>query len=61
MYDRLHAFVSNLPIGPEVTAQVRIFGGRLLWDFVYLEEDLDRPKMAALAQAIETRLASAVS
>lgn len=54
--ERLHAFVSNLAIGPEVTAQVRIFGGHLLWDFVYLEEDFDRSMMASIAGAIEHRL-----
>jgi hypothetical protein len=58
--ERLHAFVTNLAIGPEVTAQVRIFGGRLLWDFVYLEEDLDPETMAAVAAGIEDRSATAV-
>lgn len=37
----LHAFVSNLGLGPEYTAQARLFGGRLVIDAVYLESDMD--------------------
>jgi hypothetical protein len=44
----LHAFVSNFMIGPEYTAQVRISGGELMLDIVYLSTDMDQ----AMAQAI---------
>lgn len=44
----MHAFVSNFGVGPEYTAQARLFGGELLLDIVYLESDMDN----ALAQII---------
>ena len=35
----LHAFVSNIDLGPELSAQVRLHDGRLTWDFAYLASD----------------------
>lgn len=37
----VHAMVSNLVLGPEVTVQVRLWRGRLWWDDIYLDSDLD--------------------
>lgn len=48
----LHAFVSNFVLGPEYTAQVRLFAGRLWWDFVYLDCDMDAKQAAILAEEI---------
>ncbi len=48
----LHAFVSNIPLGPEITALVKRFRGRLVWDLVYLDADLDADAARALAEAI---------
>jgi len=44
----VRAFVSNVPVGPEYTAQARLFAGELLLDVVYLDADLE----PALAQAV---------
>ncbi|MCP4202716.1 MAG: hypothetical protein GY769_12375 [bacterium] len=49
----LHAFVSNLPIGPEYTVQARIFRGRLWLDILYLDSDMDESEARAIAE--ETR------
>jgi hypothetical protein len=38
----VHGFVSNFPMGPEYTAQARLFAGRLWWDVVYLDSDMSR-------------------
>jgi len=49
----LHAFVSDIPLGPEFTAQVRLADGRLAWDVVYLDADFDREAAAALAGLLD--------
>jgi hypothetical protein len=46
----LRSFVSNLPEGPQYTAQARLFGGELLLDVVYLEADLDEALARAIAE-----------
>ncbi len=38
----LHAFVSNTFLGPEHAAQARLWQGRLLWDVVFHDADMDR-------------------
>jgi len=47
-----HAFVSNLDLGPLWTAQVRLFRGRLIWDFLYLAGDLEGAAAEALVGEI---------
>jgi len=37
----LHAFVSNIVLGPVYTANARIFMGQLVWDMIYLDCDMD--------------------
>jgi hypothetical protein len=37
----IHGFVSNMPIGAELTGQALLLRGRLWWDFVYLDADMD--------------------
>jgi hypothetical protein len=49
----LRAFVTNFPFGPEYTAQLRMFRGRLCWDIVSLDVDMDREEALAIAE--ETR------
>jgi hypothetical protein len=39
--EELHAFVSNLVLGPEYTAQARLFRDRLWWDVLYLDSDMN--------------------
>jgi hypothetical protein len=55
----LHAFVSNMPIGAEVTAQARLRRGRLWWDFVYLDVDMDEAGARTIATDILQRLEEA--
>ena len=52
----LHAFVSNFRLGPEYTAQVRHFAGRLWWDILYLDPELDPPAARRIADQIHALL-----
>ncbi len=44
-------------MGPEYTAQVRLADGRLWWDVVYLDADLDRRAAGTLGGEIRSLLA----
>ena len=55
----LHAFVTNFPRGPEYTAQSRIFEGRLWWDIVYLDSDMDRGEAQAIAEEMRDLIVTA--
>lgn len=44
----MHAFLASTPIGPEFFAFSHIFKGELIWDFAYLDADMD----AAMANRI---------
>ena len=55
----IHAFVSNMPVGAEFTAQARLFRGRLWWDFVYLDADMDAAGARTLAADVLGRLEEA--
>lgn len=55
----LHAFVSNIPLGPELTAQVRLAEGRLVWDVAYLDADFDRAAAEAIAADVVRILTAA--
>jgi hypothetical protein len=48
----LHGFVSNLGLGPEYTAQVKLFRSRLLMDIVYLDGDMDATMAGVIADEI---------
>ncbi|MCP4155651.1 MAG: hypothetical protein GY757_48450 [bacterium] len=52
----LHAFVSNFGLGPEYTAQVRIFDNCFYWDILYLDSDMDEKLAGVLAAEIEALL-----
>ncbi len=47
--ESLHAFVSNFPLGPEYTAQARVFRRRLWFDVLYLDSDMDEPEARAIS------------
>ncbi len=57
----LHAFVSNFPIGPEYTAQARIFRRRLWLDFVYLDSDMNEAEASAIAGDLRALLAASAA
>ena len=48
----VRAMVSNLVIGPEVSAFARLWSGRLWWDHVYLDCDMDHETAAGIADGI---------
>ncbi len=56
-----HAFVSNFRLGPEYTAQVRLWAGRIWWDILYLEPELDRAAAERIADEIRELLAPGAS
>ena len=41
----LHAFTSNMTLGPEYSALVRLYRAELWWDIFYLDSDME-PEMA---------------
>lgn len=55
----LHAFVSNIPVGPEYTALARMFGGELLLDVLYLDTDMDPARARTVADGILAALRGA--
>ncbi len=55
----LHAFVSNFRLGPEYTAQVRLHAGRICWDILYLEPELDEDAARRIACEIRNLLTTA--
>jgi hypothetical protein len=48
----VHAFVSNIPVGPEFTALARLDGDRIRWDFLYLAEDMEVTEAEGLAAEV---------
>lgn len=48
----LHGFVSNVPIGPELTATARIFNKQIYLDFLYLDSDMDQNMAAVIVDEI---------
>lgn len=55
----IHAFVSNFSLGPEYSAQVRLFDRQIYWDILYLDSDMDREQAEVIAGEIRTILESA--
>jgi hypothetical protein len=55
----MHGFVSNMPIGAEFVGQARLFRGRLCWDFVYLDADMDETGARGLVADIQKQLEEA--
>ena len=48
----VHGFVSNMPIGAELTSNAVLFRGRLCWDFVYLDVDMDETQASTIVAHI---------
>ena len=48
----MHAFLASTPLGPEFFAFSHIFKGQLIWDFAYLDADMD----AAMANCIANEI-----
>jgi NRPS condensation-like uncharacterized protein len=56
----VHAFVSNFTLGPEYTAQVRLFAKEIIWDILYLDSDMDRQLAQVIADEIRTILENSI-
>ncbi|MCP4218311.1 MAG: hypothetical protein GY765_26985 [bacterium] len=56
----MHAFVSNCVIGPEYTAQARLFDKQLCWDILYLDSDMNEEQAKKIATEIAGLLESSV-
>jgi len=54
----LHAFVSNMVLGPVYTANVRLFMRQLYWDMIYLDSDMDRTTAQRVADSVQQTLSS---
>lgn len=54
--DHVHVFTSNFVLGPEYTAQARLFDNRLYWDILYLDCDMPREKALKIAANIQSLL-----
>jgi len=56
----LHGFVSAYDLGPEFSAEAKIFNNHLFWDFVYLEADMSRDEANAIVEETKNILHSAL-
>jgi hypothetical protein len=57
--EQIHAFVSNFVLGPEYTAQTRLFDKQFYWDILYLDSDMDQKKARIIADEIRSILDTA--
>lgn len=48
----VRGYISNLSLGPLFTASARIFKKKLLWDFLYMDSDMDFPSAQEIASEI---------
>ena len=55
----VHGFVSAYAFGPEIASQAQLFDGQLFWDFVYMEEDMDKGMAKSMVEEIEEIMRSA--
>jgi NRPS condensation-like uncharacterized protein len=56
----VHGYVSAFEFGPELSSQAGFFKGQLIWDFMYLEEDMSREKAEAIVEEIKGIMRSSV-
>jgi NRPS condensation-like uncharacterized protein len=57
----LHAFLSSFDLGPEVSAQARLFKDELWIDFMFLETDMDRETTEKIVGEVKTILEEAAT
>jgi len=55
----IHAFVSNFVLGPEYTAQTRLFDKQFYWDILYLDSDMSEEEAGIIADEIRVILDTA--
>jgi NRPS condensation-like uncharacterized protein len=49
----VHGFVSNFGLGPEFSAQTLIFQGKLHWNIIYLESDMNQETAQTLTEEVK--------
>ena len=54
----IHAFISNNVLGPEFVAYASLHNGRLLWDFLFIDSDMDRETAKVIGQEVLDTLRS---
>jgi hypothetical protein len=59
--DEIHGFISNNRLGPISTAFTTVFRGRLTWDFVFLDTDMDPGTADQVADATTSVLLAGAS
>jgi hypothetical protein len=57
----LHVYISAFDIGPEFLGQGRLFHGRLILDFTYLDTDMSYDEAKAIIEEIKSILHAAVT
>ncbi|HKI53009.1 MAG TPA: condensation domain-containing protein [Anaerolineales bacterium] len=57
----MHGFVSGHAFGPEMASQAQLFNDTLVWDFAYLEEDMDEKKANVIVKEIKGIMKAAVN
>lgn len=57
----VHAFTSNMTIGPEYSALSRMFKGQITLDYLYLDSDMNNAGARRIADAVTAILEEAVS
>lgn len=57
---RVHGLVSGFDLAPEFSSQARIFNEKIIWDFIYLDTDMDRAIAKRLLDEIHYILQEAV-
>ncbi len=56
----LHGFISNIDLGPEFSAQVSLFNDMLIWDMVYLDQEMSRTEAEQTAKEIRVILEESI-
>jgi len=51
--NQIHVYSSNFVLGPEYTAQTRLFNHQFYWDILYLDSDMDEEKAKQIADEIK--------
>ena len=54
----VRGFASNFGLGPEFSAQTLIFNGKLFWNILYLETDMDAETAQRITDEIKEILVS---
>src|SRR6185436_1893130 len=57
----LHGFLSSFDLGPEVSAQARLFNNELWIDFMFLETDMNRETAEKIVEEVRAILEGAVT